>query len=101
MRNESNIDSRSGLWAFEVKSSPIMESVELNGLGEGKIYFLQHDLDLHRIPYLVEKAEKSTLRVQHSLKHHQMLNWRIDNASEEGPMVVEHQHVECVGRQVM
>jgi hypothetical protein len=101
MRTESNIDSWSGLWAFDVKSSPIMESVELNGPEEGKIYFLQHDLDLHRIPYLAEKAEKATPRVQRAWEHHQMLNWRNDDASEDEIMVVEHKHVMCAGRQVM
>ena len=87
MRTGSDVDSWSGLWAFDVKSSPIMESVELSGAGEGKTYFLQH---FDRIPYLAEGAEKATPRVQHALKHHQMLNWRNDgDASEDKIMVVE------------
>ena len=104
MRTKLNVDSWSGLWAFVVKLSPIMESVELNGPKEGTIYFLQHDLDLHRIPYLAEKAEKATSGVKRALKHHQMLNWRNDDdddASEEEIMVVEHKHVICAGRQIM
>lgn len=100
MRNESNIDSWSGLWIFDVKSSPIMESVELNGPGEGKIYFLQHDLELHRISYLAERAEKATPRVQRALEQHGMLNRRID--TQEGDiMVVLHTNVLCVGRQLL
>ena len=72
MKTESAVDSWSGLWIFNVKSSPIMESVELDGgQGEGKIYFLQHDLELHGIPYLAEKA--ATLRVQRALEQHGML----------------------------
>ena len=100
MNTESAIDSWSGLWIFEVKSSPIMESVELNGPGEGKIFFLQHDLELHGIPYLPEKAEEATLRVRRALEQHGMLNWRID--TQEGDiMVVLHTNVLCAGRQLL
>jgi hypothetical protein len=100
MKTESAVDSWSGLWIFEVKSSPIMESVELNGQGEGKIYFLQHDLELHGIPYLAEKAEEATPRVRRALEQHVMLNWRID--TQEGDiMVILHTNVLCAGRQLL
>ena len=100
MKTESAVDSWSGLWIFDVKTSPIMESVELNGQGEGKIYFLQHDLQLHGIPYLAEKVEEATLRVQRALEQHGMLNWRID--TQEGEiMVVLQTNVLCVGRQLL
>ena len=101
MKTESAVDSWSGLWIFDVKSSPIMESVELNGgPGEGKIYFLQHDLELHGISYLAEKAEEATLRVRLALEQHGMLHWRIDT-QEGDSMVVLHTNVLCVGRQLL
>ena len=101
MKTELAVDSWSGMWIFDVKASPIMESVELNGgPGEGKICFLQHDLELHGIPYLAEKAEEATLRVQRALEQHGMLNWRID-PQEGDSMVVLHSNVLCAGQQLL
>ena len=41
----SPIDSWSGLWIFDTKSSHIMEGVEVDASGLAKIYLSQHDLD--------------------------------------------------------